>query len=503
MLRLATAGLVLVACTLTLSAQGGASPDVIVGGLIDTQNWGTSGNITAYSVGTESCNIGNQNLTWIATNNLHPVIAQNLYRLKNGRFEQLGMSWLKNGFYALSNNLCSPCQTGSPNGTWLGIGCSDPYGAGLNGSQGNLSPRYEVNPVTGYFPYPGANPPTPNPLIGQRIQVAVNDMNPAMNAGALYFVEGHYIHPEDAAANNRNNNASWREVTVTPTVPYNLNFTGGSLASYPTHPMGTHRMEPAIYAWKHVDPTVQIQVLDIPGDGRILIAFKGTPTATPNIYHYEFAVQNLNSDRSIGSFSIEHVAGREPDQHVVPRRRASLGRAVRHQRLGCRQHAGRSLPGQPHLVHPDATRSTPTRTRSAGAASSTSRSTAISFRATSPSASSSRRPGPRPRRPSRPLRSALLSARRPARPRPMRSDQRSLRLREHHRHRLERPLRRRQRHGGPDRLHVPVLRRHAHQRRDLDERLPRPALDRRRHAIRERLAPRRHSPQRHDRDLLG
>jgi hypothetical protein len=207
MLRLATAGLVLVACTLTLTAQTSTGPDVIVGALIDTQNWGTSGGMTAYSVGTESCNIGNQNLTWIANNNLHPVIAQNLYRLKNGRFEQLGMSWLKNGFYALSLQQCGSCPIGS-NGTSLNVGCSDPYGAGLNGSQGNLSPRYEVNPVTGNFPYPGVIPPNPDPILGQRIQAQVNDMNPAMNAGAQYFVEGHYIHPEDAAANNRNNNAS-------------------------------------------------------------------------------------------------------------------------------------------------------------------------------------------------------------------------------------------------------------------------------------------------------
>jgi hypothetical protein len=296
MLRLATAGLALFACILTLPAQ---SPDVIVGNLSDTSMWGQANGITAYSVGTVSCNIGNANLTWIATNNLHPVIAQNMYRLKDGRFEQLGQSWLKHGFYALSGTYCGgPCINGSPNGTWLGVGCSDPYGSDLNGTQFYLGPRNEVNSVTGNFPYPIGNYPAPHPIIGQRLQVQTTEVNPANNAGAFYFVEGHYVHPEDAAANNRNNNASWREVTVLGN--YHLSWVGA-----------TNQQQPAIYAWQAKDPTVQIKVVDIPGDGRILVAFKGTP-GVGSTYHYEFAVQNLNSDRAIGSFSVEMWPGANP-----------------------------------------------------------------------------------------------------------------------------------------------------------------------------------------------
>ena len=71
-------------------------------------------------------------------NNVHPVIAQNLYRLKNGRFEQLGMSWLKNGFYALSLQPCEPSHRAQRHG--LNVGCSDPYGAGLNGCRASSAP---------------------------------------------------------------------------------------------------------------------------------------------------------------------------------------------------------------------------------------------------------------------------------------------------------------------------------------------------------------------------
>ena len=108
-----------------------SGPDVIVGALPATQKWGTVGGITAYSFATTSCNIGDEILPWFDDNNQHPVIAQNLYRVKDGRIDQLGMSWVKHGFGALAQNLCCTCQ--NP-GTFdfLGVGCSDPYTTGLN-----------------------------------------------------------------------------------------------------------------------------------------------------------------------------------------------------------------------------------------------------------------------------------------------------------------------------------------------------------------------------------
>ena len=115
-------------------------PDVIVGDLNGMGNYGTSGGIYAYSVGTTSCNIGNVWLNWISGTNQHPVIGQAIYRVKNGRFEQIGFSWLKHGFFALSGNLCfNDCQ--GTDGTHLGVHCSDPYDAGLNGVAGQRPPE--------------------------------------------------------------------------------------------------------------------------------------------------------------------------------------------------------------------------------------------------------------------------------------------------------------------------------------------------------------------------
>ena len=102
-------------------------PDVIVGELVGVTNYSSNGGIEAFAIGTTSCNIGDEELLWIANSNQHPVIGQNLFRLKGGRFEQVGQAWLKHGFTALQQNACGCGCNPSGTGTRLGVGCSDPY----------------------------------------------------------------------------------------------------------------------------------------------------------------------------------------------------------------------------------------------------------------------------------------------------------------------------------------------------------------------------------------
>ena len=270
---------------------GTIGPDVIVGDLHEVATFGTSGAITAFSVGTTSCNIGDAPLQWFSNTNKHPVIAQNMYRLKGGRFEQIGLSWLKHGFFALSENRCfSDCQP--TNGTYLGVHCSDPYSAWLNGQQSNLGPRYQVNASTGLFFYPPANPAYSG-ILPRRIQVANADLDPAQNAGAIYFVEGHYVTPDDAAAGNKDNNASFRPVTVTPNgSSYSLTLTGS-----------TRRQKAGIRAWRETDPLVSEVDVQVPNDGLFIIAAKATDLGG-GVWNYEYAVQNLNSHRSARAFTV-------------------------------------------------------------------------------------------------------------------------------------------------------------------------------------------------------
>ena len=272
-------------------------PDVIVGDLQDIANYNTTGGLDAISLGTTSCNIGTVNLSWIANTNQHPAIGGNLYRYRvvsgSGRFEQIGMSWLKHGFFALSNELCCVnCQ--ATDGSTLGVNCADPYTAGRNGGQGGLGPRWQVNAHTGVFTYPPANPSWSGNT-ARRCEFLLADVD--TTPGVRYFGEAQYVTPDDAAAGNQNNNASYRELSVTGTTNFDFQFV-----------TATQREKAAIEAWKVVDPAVTINDVQVSGDGLFKVAYKTTNLGGGQ-YHYEYAVYNMNSDRCGGSFSIPLPAG--------------------------------------------------------------------------------------------------------------------------------------------------------------------------------------------------
>lgn len=289
--------------------RGPAGPDVIVGDLNGVWRYSPAvGGITAYSVGTTSCNEGGEVLPWDADTNAHPVIAQNMYRLKDGRFQQVGMSWLKHGFAALTQNLCNTCDNPF-NSQLLGVGCSDTYSAFLNGDRvwnglvGGLGPRSEVDAATGSFPFPYCEGvpyceqgDAGDDEIYKRLQVHHTDLDPAQNAGARYFVEGHYISAADAAAGLDDNNASYREVTV-GAAPYAVVFAGD-----------TQREKPAILAWQDVDPAVTVTHADVAGDGRLTLAARATDLGGGQ-WRYEYALYNMSSHRSARAFTVPVPVG--------------------------------------------------------------------------------------------------------------------------------------------------------------------------------------------------
>ena len=285
---------------------GGANPgaDVIVGSIPDVSKYGSvvvSGQtIMAYAIGTTSCNIGTAQLEWFAQpSNRHPFIPQNMFRHKDGRLEQIGMSWGKHGFTALQGTLCGSCQS-SGTGNFLGIGCSDPYSSGLNGSQSGLGARWEVNASTGFFPgtYNQGMPGAPS-TIGRRLQVNANDLNPSLNAGSSYLVEAQYIHPQDAAAGNDDNNGSWRAFTVG-------SLTSGAYTLTLTGP--TVQQKSAIEAWPTLNPAVTLVTRDVAGDGRFILGYYVRSNGN-GTWRYEYAIQNINSDRSGGRFSVPIGSG--------------------------------------------------------------------------------------------------------------------------------------------------------------------------------------------------
>jgi hypothetical protein len=127
--------------------------------------------------------------------------------------------------------------------------------------------------------------------------VALADLQ-ATGAGVRYFVEGAYVTSDDAAAGNNDNNESWRELSITGG-PSDFTFaTSGS----------TQRTRPAVEAWAAAETGVTITGVDVPGDGRFVVASHATSLGG-GIWHYEYAVHNMNSDRSCGTFSVAVPAG--------------------------------------------------------------------------------------------------------------------------------------------------------------------------------------------------
>ena len=279
--------------------------DVIVGELFgdganpdDVRRWGKVGSTTGFSVGTISCNIGDAPLSWLQFSPDHPVIGMQMYRLKDDKFEQIGLSWVKHGFLALDEELCSGpggCQAppccGGDWGDFLFPGCSDPYSSNLNGNQGRLGPRGEINASTGVKPYPYEMIGVSGNNIYKRMQIADNDIDPSSNTGARFFMEGQYITEDDVLSGNQANNVSWREAVVNETSPgvYQIEMIGD-----------TNREESAIMAWQSIDPSVQVEVVSIAGDGIFMLANKVTDLGNGD-YEYEYALYNQDSHRSAGS----------------------------------------------------------------------------------------------------------------------------------------------------------------------------------------------------------
>ena len=263
----------------------GEEPDVIVGAIFDHARYGTANGATGFAIGTESCNVGTCELDWLSGTPFHPVIAQNMFRLHEGRFVQIGTGWLKHGFATLDNDLCGTCI--DADGQHLGVNCSDPYWATLNGSQNSLGPRFEVNATAGTHLHPysfqGQTSSDPN---YKRISVKVTDLDPSRHPGALYYVEGQYVTEDDAAAGNHFNNSSYRQI--------NPNSAGTDFSL--TGP--TYQMESALWAWENFgDGTVKWIDPYILGGHEVIDVGGG-------FYRYEYAIHNVNSEQSVNSVKI-------------------------------------------------------------------------------------------------------------------------------------------------------------------------------------------------------
>ena len=266
-------------------------PDVVCwftggGGNLDMELYGSADGINSFAFGTTSCNFGDMVADWYSGTNRVPVIAQTCYRLKDGRFEQIATAWLKHSFCAVSEPGCGDCQ--ATNCSTLGIGCADTYWAGLNADA--IAPRSAINAFTGYYDYPFSIYPSGPSSMRGKLQFNIEDIEPTLNTDALYFLEGQYVSPDDAEWGNQDNNASYKWI-------YWLS------AQNPQHMSSTQVEDPAIFAWPIFDPEVDLRPLRVPDEGLLHVGVRVFDNED-GTWRYEYAIHNLNSDRSIDSFSI-------------------------------------------------------------------------------------------------------------------------------------------------------------------------------------------------------
>ncbi len=280
------------------SVRGDIGPDVVawaIGGQNseDIDYNGSSDGMGGYSMATVSCNWGDETLDWYGGTNQSPIIMQNMFRLKDGKFEQIGIqSFMKHSFCALSEPGCGDCQ--STDCDTLGIGCADTYWAGLN--SGGDAPRSDVNAFTGEYPYPFTYSPSGPSATRGNLVVPNDDVDPALNSGARYFLEAMYIAADDHAAGNGDNNASWREIE----------FNSGGIGNpnvLANGPEQTNAGECAIRAWAAIDSSVRLNTTHVPDEGKIIVGSKVTDNLD-GTWTYDYAIYNMNSDRSIRRVSI-------------------------------------------------------------------------------------------------------------------------------------------------------------------------------------------------------
>ncbi|MGH2650253.1 MAG: FlgD immunoglobulin-like domain containing protein [Actinomycetota bacterium] len=288
-----------------LPVFAGGLLDVGLGALADIQEVAHVGTFpagrVALSMSTTACNLGTVDVPWLAPmEENHPVIQMALYRLLGGRLEQIGVSWMKHGFFALSNSQCTPCQNPS-GGEFLGVGCSDTYDVGNNSTRAYLGPRSEVNAYQGTWECTGSHfaggvpdcerrhGSSGHDPLAHRLVAADADL---ANSGAVYSYEARYMVQGDGQpANNwghRRCTMSWNGVAWSFTTP-------------DSNPPGNNPLVegPVLGGWGDASDTFDAA----PGDGQVMLAVQTTDLGG-GTWHYEYALLNLTSDRQIRSFSL-------------------------------------------------------------------------------------------------------------------------------------------------------------------------------------------------------
>lgn len=235
----------------------------------------------------------------------HPFLVWNMYRIADGRIEQLGASGVKHAFLTLNFNCTINC--GSGNVLWPG--CEDVYGTGTNNSNSSQGPRYDIIPSDGLFFSEGSffdpgrtgSQTNNSGSFENRLMV---DPAELQTAGADYFLDSWYVVMADIDIWN-----SMGFHSITP------NESGGT---WSFGPLGPFTNGPTIENWVAADtanPNESHETIVVPSatpgalypanlpQGHLRVLGKATEVA-PGRWRYNYAVQNYDFDRNIDQVRI-------------------------------------------------------------------------------------------------------------------------------------------------------------------------------------------------------
>lgn len=275
------------ACVSMLTTCSFAGPDLICSEINGAVLFGDDGNGTnAYSFGTTLCNVGDEQLGWDPDTNGHPLISQTLYKLKDHQISQIGIGFVRHTTIPLAGNACGLGCT--PVGFLaLGAGCSDTSGVVINGSQGLMGPRTEVDPQNGFYPYPFTSINESGDSVYKRLQVSQSDIS---DPDALYFVETQVISRFETTLESRDNNMSYRQVLFSP----------GSLNAVLIGQ--TYSEQPAMYAWRDHGNGIGVP------DPEVIISSSIKPDLD-STFLVGSRVEEHSEDHSIARYSVLNMNG--------------------------------------------------------------------------------------------------------------------------------------------------------------------------------------------------
>ncbi len=303
-------------------AQSNANPDYdiwlysLTNSITDYRDGpaGDPSGIAAVAFGHSWANCGPGHVPWEDVNpdgtmiDTFPYLAFLVVREHNGRMEQISnRSFVKYSYatFNFSGGPCGACQSG-PSGHFR-LGCRDTYGASTNAWFNYMGPAEELDPWLGTRDTVGSywdrgDPPVSGAAatdnrkslnssmwntwsaVKNRTQISEATL---MEGGTLYGQAYAVIQGEPVAA--RDDNIMYRGLSMAWNGSgWNSGFVGGSVQGS------------VLEAWTGASTDIGGNGND---DGRFLVAVKVTGPVG-GLYHYEYAVQNLDNSRGAATFRI-------------------------------------------------------------------------------------------------------------------------------------------------------------------------------------------------------